>query len=131
MKRPMLAFILLLLNVFPTYGERRPTKMVFPTYPYYARHLEGTVIVTFQVTPDGKVESLGFEGDGRFYIPVSLALKKWVYPESQTVSKHRIEVRFKRVLAEGIDQYDEVSFDGTEIIEVQYKIPRTYAAEVP
>ncbi len=130
MKRPMLAFILLLLNVCPAYGEQRPTKMVFPTYPFYAHEKEGTVIATFQVTLAGKVDAVDLEGDALFYIPVSLALKKWVYPESQTVSKHRIEVRFKRVWAESIDQYDEVCLIGTDVIEVHSRIHPTYADEV-
>jgi TonB family protein len=63
-----------------------PIKAELPKYPPIARaaHVEGTVSISLQVTPEGQTKNVSFNGDKLLMLhgAVEEAVRGWKFPES-------------------------------------------------
>lgn len=76
----------------------RPVSAEPPSYPPIARaaHVDGEVLVSFDVSPAGKVEKLSFEsGPELLRSAVSTAAMKWQFPASTETHLEEGQIAFK------------------------------------
>lgn len=80
-----------------------PTSSELPNYPPIARaaHIAGDVTVTFDVTPQGRTENPFFKsGPLMLRNPVSEALAKWTFPETDGIHQEEAVFKFSMNCAE-------------------------------